>query len=123
MLFTQELGRRLAGSEVTVNAVNPCWVATNITAGNGILGWMMRRYMDFVGVSAAEGAETVIYLATSPEVNGVTGQYFQLKKPWSSAAAAQDDSAARRLWQLSEELTQPPPAAPLPEIHLARAAR
>jgi NAD(P)-dependent dehydrogenase (short-subunit alcohol dehydrogenase family) len=122
MLFTQELARRLVGTGVTVNAMNPGWVATNITAGNGMLGWMMRRYMNVFGVSAADGAKTAVYLATAPEVEGVTGQYFQLEKPWTTSLAAQDKSAARRLWQMSEELTQQGPAAPELEFRRARTA-
>jgi retinol dehydrogenase 12 len=108
MLFTYELARRLPGTGVTVNAVNPGYVATNITAGNGLLGWIMRRFMGRYGISAAEGALPSVYLATAPELEGVTGQYFMFQKSWSSSLAAQDEATARRLWQLSEELTEAP---------------
>ncbi|MDB5353482.1 MAG: dehydrogenase, short-chain alcohol dehydrogenase like protein [Planctomycetota bacterium] len=105
LLFTYELAGRLEGTGVTVNAVHPGFVATNFTAGNGLFGWFMRRWASLLAMSPENGAKTSIYLATSPEVDGVTGQYFAKQKPIASSPASRDESAARRLWQLSEELT------------------
>jgi NAD(P)-dependent dehydrogenase (short-subunit alcohol dehydrogenase family) len=105
LLFTFELARRLEGSGVTVNALHPGFVKSSFTAGNGVFGWFMRRWAGLLGISAEEGAKTPVYLATSPEVEGVTGQYFVKQRPVQSSAALRDESGARRLWQVSETLT------------------
>jgi NAD(P)-dependent dehydrogenase (short-subunit alcohol dehydrogenase family) len=105
LLFTYELARRLEGTGVTVNALHPGFVASSFMAGNGSLGWFMRRWASLLGISAEEGAKTTVYLAASPEVEGVTGRYFVRQKAVPSTAASLDQPAARRLWQMSEELT------------------
>lgn len=105
VLFTYELARRLDGSGVTVNALHPGFVATNIGSN---IGWFMRvirPLMNLRALSVEEGAETVIYLATSPEVESITGKYFFRCKPVSSSEFSHDAAAAKRLWQLSEEMT------------------
>ena len=108
MLFTHELARRLLGSGVTVNAVNPGGVATNFNKNNGWLYWL-RHVLAHVKagnlVSPAAAAETNVYLATSPEVAGTTGKYFYRKQIIPASAATQDQELARRLWQISCELT------------------
>lgn len=105
VLFTNELAARLAGTGVTANAVDPGLVATKITGGNGALGWFMGCWIRLLGVSPDEGAKTSLHLAGSPEVEGVTGQYFVKQKSVASSAASRDAIAATRLWRLSEELT------------------
>lgn len=104
LLFTYELARRLKGTGVTANALHPGFVASSFTARNGVFGWFMRRWAALFAVSVEEGAKTPIYLATSPNVEGVSGQYFVKQKPVPSSPASRDDAAARRLWRLSEEL-------------------
>ena len=66
---------------------------------------MLRRVADLVSISPDQGAQTSIYLATSPDVEGVTGQYFVKQKAVPSSKASYDTAAAQRLWQVSEELT------------------
>src|SRR5262245_25858958 len=105
LLFTYELARRMEGTGVTVNALHPGFVASRFTAGNGAFGWFLRRWAGLFGVSAEEGAKTSVYLAASPEVEGVTGGYFVNCKPAVSSPASRDEEAARRLWRLSEDLT------------------
>ena len=105
LLFTYELARRLAGTGVTANALHPGFVASQFMAGNGALGWFMRRWAGLFGISAEKGAQTSVYLATSPEMEGVTGKYFTRRKEAVSSPASLDEAAARRLWQISEELT------------------
>lgn len=105
VLFTYELARRLEGTGVTVNALHPGFVATNM--GNNI-GWFMRfirPLMNLRALSVEQGAETVIYLVTSPEVEGITGKYFFRCKPVSSSAYSHDTDVAQRLWTVSEEMT------------------
>jgi NAD(P)-dependent dehydrogenase (short-subunit alcohol dehydrogenase family) len=108
LLFTYELAQRLAGTGVTVNALHPGFVATNFTAGNGSYGLFMRFWSRLLGITPERGAETAIYLASSPEVEGVTGRYFVKEKQVDSSPASHDVEAMQRLWRLSEELTGAP---------------
>ena len=106
ILFTVELARQLEGTGVTVNCLHPGMVDTNFGKGNGLklpwpFGWIMRK----LTISPEKGAETSLYLATSPAVEGVTGKYFAKKRLAKPSRAAQDSEAARRLWQVSLELT------------------
>jgi NAD(P)-dependent dehydrogenase (short-subunit alcohol dehydrogenase family) len=105
LLFTFELARRLQGTGVTVNALHPGFVNTNIFANNGWLGWVVERLAGVMALSPEDGARTTLHLATSPEVSAVTGRYFIKERPASPSAASQDPEAARRLWEISAQLT------------------
>ncbi|MBX6312728.1 MAG: SDR family oxidoreductase [Isosphaeraceae bacterium] len=105
LLFTYELARRLRGTGVTANALHPGFVATNFMAGEGFAHWSLRRAARLFAISPEEGAKTSVYLAASPEVEGVSGAYFVKQKPVPSSPASRNEAAARRLWQISEELT------------------
>lgn len=108
VLFTYELARRLEGTGVTVNALDPGVVATNALASSLRLrgvGWWGRLLFALKAVNSERGAATTVYLATSPDMGGVTGQYFVRKKAVPSSRASYDKVAARRLWQMSAELT------------------
>jgi NAD(P)-dependent dehydrogenase (short-subunit alcohol dehydrogenase family) len=105
ILFTYELARRLDGSGVTANALSPGVVASNFGMNNrGFFPWI-KPLVDRFAVSVERGAETSIHLAGSPEVEGVTGQYFTRCKPRRSSAASYDAAAAARLWDLSARMT------------------
>jgi NAD(P)-dependent dehydrogenase (short-subunit alcohol dehydrogenase family) len=104
VLFTDELARRLAGTGVTVNAMHPGVVATGW--GNntpGVFKTLVRIARPFM-LSPEEGARTLVYLATSPEVAGVTGKYFAKSREVGASPAARDAAAARKLWDASEQL-------------------
>jgi retinol dehydrogenase 12 len=105
LLFTFERARRLEGAGVTANALHPGFVASSFIAGNGALGWFLRRWASLFAVGIEEGADTSVYLASSPEVEGVTGRYFVKRRAVPSSPASMDEEAARRLRRLSEELT------------------
>jgi NAD(P)-dependent dehydrogenase (short-subunit alcohol dehydrogenase family) len=113
VLFTYELARRLEGTGVTVNALHPGFVATQLGADNfGLLGHALKNLINLViGISPEEGAETSVFLASSPEVEGVTGKYFVKKKAVPSSETSYDEEAARRLWDVSAEMTGLPVAA------------
>lgn len=105
VLFTYELARRLQGTGVTANVLHPGFVATNFAHNNGALIRVgMRIFQRFAGLKPDEGVQTQLYLATSPEVEGVTGQYFVKSKPARSSPASYDEAAARRLWEWSEQM-------------------
>ncbi len=105
LLFTYELARRLEGTGVTANAFHPGFVASNIARGDSRLMGLVVPVTRPFAISPEEGAQTAIYLATSPEVEGVSGQYFVKQKPVRSSAASYDQEAARRLWEISAQLT------------------
>ncbi len=105
ILFTRELARRLEGTGVTANALHPGFVATNFMAGEGLANMAMRGLARVLALSPEKGAETSTYLATSPDVEGVSGRYFVQCKPAEPTSAGRDDEAARRLWEVSEQLT------------------
>jgi NAD(P)-dependent dehydrogenase (short-subunit alcohol dehydrogenase family) len=106
ILFTLELARRLEGSRVTANSLHPGTVRTGYGAdgdARGLLAFGIKISSPFF-LSPAEGARTSIYLASSPDVAGVSGEYFVKCRPKEPRRWAQDPNAARRLWQVSEEL-------------------
>lgn len=105
VLFTRELAWRLqeAGLNITANAAHPGFVPANFPRKDDVRSKLMFAIMDRVGKTPAQGAETSVYLAASPEVEGITGQYFANCKPASISKTAQDDGIARRLWQVSLE--------------------
>lgn len=109
VLFTYELAHRLEGTRVTVNCLHPGTVATNMLADYMPGG--LRFLAKMIGVSSEEGARTSLFLATSPEVEGVSGKYFVNQGAVHSSKASYDKTAARRLWQVSAELTGLPVSA------------
>jgi NAD(P)-dependent dehydrogenase (short-subunit alcohol dehydrogenase family) len=97
VMFTYELARRLQGTGVTVNCLHPGAVATNIRRVPAALTRPFLR-------SAKDGAETSIYLASSPEVEGVSGKYFEDKKEKRSSDESYDEAKARELWDATSKL-------------------
>jgi len=102
VLFTYELARRLKGSGVTANCLHPGGVGTNLFRG---LPAFMQTLIKLVTISPERGARTSIFLASSPEVEGVTGKYFARSKQQRSSEASRDEEAANILWEVSAELT------------------
>jgi retinol dehydrogenase 12 len=100
ILYTRELARRLAGSGVTANCLHPGFVATRFGhESGGFLSWGIRIAQRLSAISEAEGAETIVYLASSPEVASVSGEYFYQCRVRTPSPQAQDDASARRLWE------------------------
>lgn len=105
ILFTHELKDRLEGTNVTVNALHPGFVNSELYRNYGRLTPVIKFFAKVFGKSSKEGAETSIYLASSPEVANVTGKYFVGNKQKESSPASYDKEAAQNLWQISEEMT------------------
>ncbi|GLV60427.1 short-chain dehydrogenase [Dictyobacter sp. S3.2.2.5] len=101
ILFTYQLAHRLEGTGVTVNALHPGVVGTSFF-GNGLLGKLGKLVM----LSPEKGAQTTIYLATSPDVANVSGKYFDKSKAVPSSKASYDEQAGQRLWQITEQLIE-----------------
>jgi NAD(P)-dependent dehydrogenase (short-subunit alcohol dehydrogenase family) len=105
VVFSYELARRLSGTGVTANVLHPGLVRTGFASNLGVvpsavIGFLMR----FVGVTPAQGAQTSIYLATSPAVEMVTGKYWEKRKAVPSGRATYDEATWMRLWEVSEML-------------------
>jgi NAD(P)-dependent dehydrogenase (short-subunit alcohol dehydrogenase family) len=105
ILFTYELSRRLRGTGATANCLNPGVVATRMLADYMGVPLAGAALASTFGAKPEEGAQTSIYLASSPGVESVTGKYFERKQATSSSRASYDEAAARRLWEVSERLT------------------
>ncbi len=105
ILFTGELARRLAGSAVTANCLHPGFVASRFGDETGLgMRLLMRLAKRVAAITPAEGAETIVYLASSPEISSVSGRYFAKCREAQATAAATDAAAARRLWEESARL-------------------
>ena len=105
LLFTYELARRLGDTTITVNALHPGSVATNLGSNNNWLKTRLRNLLKSDMISPEQGAKTLVYLATSPEVVAVTGQYFYNCRPMRSSEESYDKANAEKLWLLSERLS------------------
>lgn len=105
ILFTKSLAKRLQGTGVTANCLHPGVVATGF--GHNTKGFM--RHLVKLGapfmLTAEKGARTSVYLASSPEVAGVSGEYFIKSRKAKPTRDARDEALAERLWQVSAELT------------------
>jgi retinol dehydrogenase-14 len=95
VLFTYELAERLKGSGVTVNCLHPGVVATKLLGA----GWGWSN-----GLTSAQGASLSVYLATSPEVEQISGQYFEGRSPGGASPKANDVNLRRKLWNISAQL-------------------
>jgi NAD(P)-dependent dehydrogenase (short-subunit alcohol dehydrogenase family) len=105
ILFNRELARRIAGSGVTANALHPGFVATRFGDNSGGLMRTVLKVAKPIGaIAPEEGAKTIIYLASSPEVADVSGEYYYECKPNTPTAEARNDEDARKLWEISESI-------------------
>ncbi len=105
LLFTAELARRLDGKGITVNALHPGVVATRFGANNGFMGSIYNVVTGTFGISCEEGARTIVYLASSPDVANVSGKYFVKERQVASSKQALDLELAKALWKESEQVT------------------
>ena len=106
ILHTYELARRLAGTGVTANCLHPGDIRTDIFRHYTGLFKLILSISGPLMRSPEKGAQTPVYLASSPKVQNVTGRYFVNRRPVKSSASTYDESAARRLWDISAELTK-----------------
>ncbi|MDP2269682.1 MAG: SDR family oxidoreductase [Archangium sp.] len=106
VLFTRELAHRVAPLRITANAVHPGMVASDFINKPGVLGRIANAFVGTFGLSPEAGARTSVFLASSPEVEGLTGRYFVKSKSVTPSRKAQDDAVGKRLWEVSERLTR-----------------
>jgi retinol dehydrogenase 12 len=104
ILFTKELSRMLEGTGVTANALHPGFVATNFGRSNGGFFDPLFKLFQVAAITPEKGAETTIFLASSPEVEGMTSLYFAKKRPVRPSPAAVDPQSARKLWEVSLQM-------------------
>ena len=108
VIFTYCLARRFDGSGITVNCCHPGLVNTPVLAGifeQRWLHWLWPFVRTCFTITPARGAETVLYLATSPDVEGMTGKYFKHRRPVRSSPISHDPDVGARLWELTFRLT------------------
>jgi retinol dehydrogenase-14 len=105
IMFTIDLGERLEGTGVTATCFHPGAVNTSFGRGNGDLSSILFRAFKPFMRSPEKGADTLVYLASSPDVEGMTGRYFSDRRLITAKSVAYDPEARRKLWEASEELT------------------
>jgi NAD(P)-dependent dehydrogenase (short-subunit alcohol dehydrogenase family) len=106
ILFANELARRVSADGITSNSLHPGAVKTSFGAGNnGVFALLFGLARPFM-LTAEQGAETTVFLASSPDVNGKTGLYFDKKKPKTPSGDARSDYFARELWEMSRRITR-----------------
>lgn len=108
ILFTYALAEKLKGKGIAVNAVDPGGVATNFARNNGLKHWLSHRIYYWSKkqlLTPAQGAETVVYLASSGDVEGITGKYFTNKEEMKSSGISYDKAIQEKLWASSVELS------------------
>jgi NAD(P)-dependent dehydrogenase (short-subunit alcohol dehydrogenase family) len=105
LMFTYELSRRLEGSRVTANALHPGIVATDLGDENGLLdGWLRVRLRNLLKrslLTPEQGARTIVHVASSADLEGVTGRYFDQGRDIASSPPTYDEALARKLWDVS----------------------
>jgi retinol dehydrogenase-14 len=108
IMFTYELARRLRGTGVTANCLHPGVIETGLMQdfvnGTSPLSEERMAMIKRMTIGLEEGAKTSLYVVTSPELEGVTGKYFDKQKAVPSSKASYDETASRRLWMLSEDI-------------------
>jgi NAD(P)-dependent dehydrogenase (short-subunit alcohol dehydrogenase family) len=107
VMFTYELAKRLEGTGVTATALHPGMTSTAFSAEDPALGWLVAIMRPFMR-SPARGAETPVYLASSPDAEGMTGQFFANRMPKKSNKSSYDTAVTARLWQVSANLVGRP---------------
>lgn len=109
LLFACELARRLQATTVTSNAVDPGSIVTCLGRNQGWRAWLRRLGSQLLQRDLAtprRGAETIVHLATSPDLRNVSGRYFRKREPINCSDLSQDEDSARTLWDLSLRLTR-----------------
>jgi NAD(P)-dependent dehydrogenase (short-subunit alcohol dehydrogenase family) len=104
ILFTRELARRWSGTGITANCLHPGFVATRFGDSSGGLMSGVIRVAKAFAISPEKGAETIVYLSSSPDVASKSGEYFYKCRPATPTAGGRDDAAAERLWVESAKL-------------------
>ena len=106
VMFTYELARRLRGTGVTVNAMNPGLVSSNLGMDSGAGMRLAKKFANAIGGKSAEaGADTIVWLASSPGVEGATGKYFEKRREVRSSDGSYEKAPAVRLWKACADLT------------------
>lgn len=100
--FAAELARRVPADEVTVNSLHPGVVATKLLLRGIVPTWLVRRWT----MSAEQGAKTSIYVASSTDLNGISGSYFEDRREKEPSPEARDGQVAERLWTVSEKIVE-----------------
>ena len=106
VLFTYRLAALLEGTTVTANCLHPGFVASRFGQNNGwLFSTFLKTLMRFSAIDVEAGARTSVHVATSADVEGVSGRYFDKSREATSSLASREEETAERLWALSEELT------------------